>query len=193
MRLLHSHEEAAAAASRGHDVSFPRIIRRTEKLAKVAEGWMGLGRLRSVRRDPKYPIGRCYSNNQEHSLRFGGSPTFGWRMGHFPSLGLVAWHHTIWCSPEGELIDFGESHYMPRDQRFVNFLPDPTPLAIASPAPIDEQGTLLALPRRPRLLPLGRGPSINRMVADWNAIADEEIRVKRAKILRPFRARMLAA
>jgi len=131
----------------------PRALRRAERLAKRAQSWMNLGPLKSVRRLPLGIEGHCYTNVQRQCQRAGGTVALGWWLCQEPGRFLAAFHHAIWRAPTGELFDLETPD--PSDKsKFATFLPDPTPLELASPEPIDDRDTLLASPRQPRFLAL---------------------------------------
>jgi hypothetical protein len=169
----------------------PRLIRRSEKLAKRAEAWMGLGRLRTVRWEPYGPEGQCYQNAQRKCLAAGGSVVLGWSIFHEPGVLLAAYHHAIWRSPDGQLIDL-ETPWAPEEHtRLTTFLPDPSPLELVSPEPIDDSATLLARPRKARVLALSDGPRAKAVVSQFNEQIEREALVLRTPVYRQFHDVML--
>lgn len=167
-----------------------RALRRTSKAASIAQAWMALGPLKTVKRLPSAPEGRCYLNVQQRCRRRGGAVVLGWWLCHEPGLLIGAFHHAIWQSPCGRLFDLDQTE--PDDaSQYVTFLPDPTPLTLASPAPIDDRQTLLALPRTPRFLPLSRRPDALRIIEQFSRQIEAEAAILSVEVYREYHDQVL--
>jgi hypothetical protein len=168
----------------------PRALRRTEKLANRAEAWMRLGRLRTIRRMPLGAEGHCYDNVQRQCIRAGGSVALGWWLCHEPGIFLGAFHHAVWRAPSGELLDL-ETPEADDESSYVTFLPDPTPLGLLSPEPFDDRQTLLARPRKAKIMALGIGARPTEIVVRFREQIDEEAGQLVVKVYRPCHDDML--
>lgn len=171
----------------------PRSLRRTEKVTKRAEAWMGLGKLRTVRWEPFGPEGQCYLNAQRKCLKDGGTVQLGWDIVHEPGLFLAAFHHAIWRAPDGTLVDL-ETPWRPEEHTpLTTFLPDPEPLALHVPEPIDDDQTLLARPRKARVLALNDKPRTVEIVAEFMEQIEREALTLQVPIRRQFHDDMLGS
>lgn len=69
---------------------------------------LGIGEAVLVPRLPQYPGQQCYWNVEKHIALNGGRQAFGWMLVEVPSIFLMAWHHGIWQSPNGQCLDISE-------------------------------------------------------------------------------------
>src|SRR5882724_645983 len=65
----------------------------------------------------------CFMNIQQHVAEAGGGIQYGWRIWEWPYILIQAEFHSVWSSPDGDLVDLTPS---PGSVSPVLFLPDPS-------------------------------------------------------------------
>jgi len=68
-----------------------------------------------------YEINDCVNSVPEHIAKFGGEQILGWCIHIWKKVFIEAEFHSVWCSPDGELIDITPKVY---DIDSIIFLPD---------------------------------------------------------------------
>ena len=69
------------------------------------------------------PVNECFTIVPKHILSYGGKQKIGWNILVWRKVLIEAEFHSVWESPEGEIIDISPKIY---EADFVVFLPDPT-------------------------------------------------------------------
>ncbi len=78
-----------------------------------------------VPRRPGSPAGCCYWNVADHVAANGGSRVFGWMLIEVPEVFLFAWHHAVWRSSDGELLDISGHPITGQANGTTTFVADP--------------------------------------------------------------------
>lgn len=71
---------------------------------------------------PAAKVARCHWNVMEHILKNGGTSAIGWAIWEAPGIHMEAEFHSVWVSPDGEMIDITPHR---NGVARVLFLPDP--------------------------------------------------------------------
>ncbi|MDY7070553.1 hypothetical protein PshuTeo2_05750 [Pseudomonas hunanensis] len=69
-------------------------------------------------------IGRCYWNVDAVVEKWGGNAIYGWDVSFWPDSHIVAMHHAIWQSPDGNLYDVTDTYSSVEKRSHSTFLPD---------------------------------------------------------------------
>ena len=111
--------------------------------------------------DPEAQLQECFDNCTRKVIAAGGAVQYGWAFCVYERL-LQAFHHAVWRSPEGVLIDITPLNISPlMDGQRLPFLPDDN--AILTPSP---KGTGIACPCR--AFPLSKNAEVKKAARRFN-------------------------
>ncbi|HGM7194130.1 TPA: hypothetical protein ACKQE3_000179 [Serratia marcescens] len=74
--------------------------------------------------DNPRPIGYCYWNAWAHQKENGGKVVHGWVFNEWPGYFIIAMHHAVWQSEDGELYDVSEKYDTDKIKERTTFLMD---------------------------------------------------------------------
>lgn len=74
--------------------------------------------------DNPRPIGNCYWNAWAHQKENGGKVVYGWVFNEWQGYFIIAMHHAVWQSEDGELYDVSEKYETDNIKERTTFLKD---------------------------------------------------------------------
>ena len=100
------HKTEVTAVQKPPVVVFPFIaLPAAHQSAKDMADLIGGGDIAEVPRSREAATGACYWNVESLVARQGGSLVLGWGLEWFPGVLVRAYHHGVYATPDGELID----------------------------------------------------------------------------------------
>lgn len=101
------------------------VTPRTKGLDLVSAAFAGAA-VEFVNREPANDaiFRNCYWNVQREVYRSGGDIVFGWFIVEIPGIFFICWHHAIWRSPQGNLIDITPSDFDDYSRGLTAFVRD---------------------------------------------------------------------